>query len=149
MKIYLGADHRGFELKEHLKLWLIEEEYEVVDCGNVKYDPEDDFTDFSFAVAEKVQQDPQSRGIVICGSGAGVNIAANKVKGIRASTGINADEVRYARKHDDLNVLAISAEYSDFEQAKKMIIIFLTTPFQPEEKYVRRLDKIKQYESLS
>ncbi len=149
MKIYLGADHRGFELKEHLKLWLIEEEYEVVDCGNVKYDPEDDFTDFSFAVAEKVQQDPQSRGIVICGSGAGVNIAANKVKGIRASTGINADEVRHARKHDDLNVLAISAEYSDFEQAKKMIIIFLTTPFQPEEKYVRRLDKIKQYESLS
>jgi len=149
MKIYLGADHRGFELKEHLKLWLIEEEYEVVDCGNVKYDPEDDFTDFSFAVAEKVQQDPQSRGIVICGSGVGVNIAANKVKGIRASTGINADEVRHARKHDDLNVLAISAEYSDFEQAKKMIIIFLTTPFQPEEKYVRRLDKIKQYESLS
>jgi len=149
MKIYLGADHRGYELKEHLKLWLKEEEYEVVDCGNTKYDPEDDFTDFSFAAAKKVQQDPESRGIVICGSGVGVNISANKVKGIRASTGINADEVRDARKHDDLNVLAISAEYSDFKQAQEMIVIFLTTPFEPEERYLRRLDKIKQYESLS
>ncbi|MBT3249913.1 MAG: RpiB/LacA/LacB family sugar-phosphate isomerase [Candidatus Pacebacteria bacterium] len=149
MKIYIGADHRGFELKEHLKLWLIEEEYEVVDCGNEKYDPEDDFTDFSFAAAEKVQSDPESRGIVICGSGVGVNISANKVKGIRASTGINADEVRHARQHDDLNVLAISSEYSDFQQAKEMIIIFLTTPFKSEERYLRRLDKIRKYESLS
>lgn len=149
MRLYLGADHRGFELKEHLKLWLKEEDYEVIDCGNTQYDPEDDFTNFSFAVAEKVQQDPDSRGIVICGSGVGVNIAANKIKGIRASTGINADEVRHARKHDDLNVLAISSEYTSFEEAQKMIVIFLTTPFQPEEKYVRRLDQIKEYESLS
>lgn len=149
MKLYLGADHRGFELKEHLKVWLEEEGYSVVDCGNTNYDPEDDFPDFALAVAEKVQQDPESRGIVICGSGVGVNIAANKVKGIRASTGINVDEVRHARQHDDLNVLAISAEYSDFEQTQQMIAMFLTTPFKSEERYLRRLDKIRAYESLS
>lgn len=149
MKLYIGADHRGFELKEHLKVWLKEEGYEVVDCGNTKYNPADDFTDFSFAVAEKVQQDSDSRGIVICGSGAGVNIAANKVKGIRASTGINVDEVRHARKHNDLNILAISAEYFSYEETQKMIVMFLTTPFISEEKYVRRLDKIRAYESSS
>ena len=149
MRIFIGADHRGFELKEHLKIWLQEEGYEVVDCGNDHYDPEDDFPDFSLAVAQKVQQDSSSRGIVVCGSGVGVNIAANKVKGIRASTGINVDEVRHARKHDDLNVLAISAEYSSFEQAQEMIIIFLTTPFQTEERFIRRLDKIKAYEASS
>ena len=149
MKLYLGADHRGFELKEHLQVWLKGEGYQVVDCGNTKYDPEDDFPDFSLVVAQKVQQDPKSRGIVICGSGVGVNIAANKVKGVRASTGINVDEVRHARKHDDLNVLAISAEYTSYEEAQKMITMFLTTPFISEEKYVRRLDKISKYESSS
>ncbi len=148
-KIYIGADHRGFELKEQLKHWLKQEQYNVDDCGNTEYDLTDDFTDFSFAVAKKVQQNLDSRGIVICGSGAGVNIAANKVKGIRASTGINVDEVRHARKHDDLNVLAISADYSDFNQAQEMIAAFLTTPFDPQERYLRRLDKIKNYEALS
>lgn len=149
MKLFIGADHRGFELKEHLKVWLEEEGYTVIDCGNTKYDPEDDFPDFAFAVAQKVQADPESRGVVICGSGAGVNIAANKVKGIRASTGINVDEVRSARKDDDLNILAISAQYSSFEVAQKMIVMFLTTPFGSEERYTRRLDKIRAYESLS
>ena len=149
MKIFIGADHRGFELKEHLKVWLDEEGHQVIDCGNTKYDPKDDFPDFSLAVAQKVQQDPESRGVVVCGSGVGVNIAANKVKGIRASTGINAAEVRHARKHDDLNVLAISSEYSSFQQAQEMIVAFLTTPFGSEERFIRRLAKIREYESLS
>ena len=148
MKLYIGADHRGFELKEHLRVWLEEEGHQVIDCGNTRYDPEDDFPDFSFAVAKKVQQDPESRGIVICGSGVGVNIAANKVKGIRASTGINVDEIRHARKHDDLNILAISSEYSSFKETQEMIAIFLTTPFESEERFIRRLDKIGEYESL-
>lgn len=149
MKLFIGAAHRGFELKEHLEVWLKEEGHEVVDCGNTKYDPEDDFPDFALAVAQKVQQDLNSRGIVICGSGAGVNIAANKVKGIRASTGINAAEVKHAREHDDLNVLAISSEHSSFQEAQEMIVAFLTTPFGSEERFIRRLAKIREYESSS
>jgi len=149
MKIFIGAAHRGFELKEHLKVWLEEEGHQVVDCGNSKYDPEDDYPDFSLAVAKKVQQDSESKGIVICGSGVGANIAANKVKGIRASVGFNTDEIRHAREHDDLNVLSISSEYSSFPEAQEMIVAFLTTPFGSEERFIRRLDKIREYESLS
>ena len=149
MKIFIGADHRGFEIKEHLKVWLQDEGYQVVDCGNTHYDPEDDYPDFSLAVAQNVQQDPKSRGLVICGSGVGVNIAANKVAGVRASTAINVDEVRNARAHDDLNILAISAEYTSFEQVQAMVVMFLTTPFQPEERFIRRLDKIRAYEASS
>lgn len=149
MKVFLGADHRGFKLKEKLKVWLQAEGHLVTDLGNTQYEKTDDFPDFSLAVAQKVQADPDSRGIVICGSGVGVNIAANKVKGIRASTGINADEVRHARQHDNLNVLAISADYSILEQVQEMIEVFLNTPFKSEARFQRRLDKISTYESLS
>lgn len=149
MKVFLGADHRGFKLKEKLKVWLQAEGHLVTDLGNTQYEKTDDFPDFALAAAQKVQTNPDSRGIVICGSGVGVNIAANKVKGIRASTGINADEVRHARQHDNLNVLAISADYSSLEQAQEMIEVFLNTPFKSEARFQRRLDKISTYESLS
>lgn len=149
MKIYLGADHRGFELKEQLQTWLQNQGFEVVDRGNTVYDKNDDFSDFAFKVAQSVQQNLDSRGIVICGSGVGVNIVANKVRGIRASTGINVDEVRHARKHDDLNVLAISSDYTSLEEAQEMIATFLVTKFEPEERFVRRLKKIADYEALS
>ena len=152
MKIYIGADHRGFELKEELKLWLEAENHQVVDCGNNHYDKDDDFPDFSLCVAQKVVADEQkgkkqTRGIVICGSGVGVNIAANKVRGARASTAINEDEVRHARKHDDLNILALSADYTSVSEAKTMIAIFLEEEFLPEERFVRRLNKIVELES--
>lgn len=150
--LYLGADHRGFELKEQLKSWLQEEDkiYEVVDCGNTTYDSEDDFPDFALAVAEKVaavDDTKKALGIVFCGSGVGVNVVANKVAGARASTGLNLDEVRHARKHDDLNVLALSSDYTKLSVAKKMVKTFLTTPFQPEPRFLRRLQKIASYEA--
>lgn len=149
LSIFLGADHRGFKLKEQLKTWLKAESYQVVDCGNTVYDPDDDFPDFAFAVAEQVADhttpDKTVKGIIICGSGVGVNIAANKVNGIRASTAVNLDEVKHARQHDDLNVLAISADYTSFQEAQEMIEIFLTTPFEAEERFLRRLRKIKNY----
>lgn len=148
--LFIGADHRGFKLKEELKAWLRSGNYELTDCGNTIYDPADDFPDFALAVAEKVAQSSHKqnapKGIVICGSGVGVNIAANKVKGIRASTAVNPAEVRHARQHDDLNVLAISADYSSAEEAQVMIKIFLETAFVAEERFVRRLTKIKNYE---
>lgn len=149
MKIYLGADHRGFELKEQLQTWLQNQGFEVVDCGNTKLDPQDDFSDFAISVAQKVRMDSESRGIVICGSGAGVNIAANKVKEVRACLAISTDQVNHAREREDLNVLALSSDHTIFKQAQEMVTTFLTTKFDPQERFVRRLKKITDYETLS
>ncbi|MBU0576218.1 RpiB/LacA/LacB family sugar-phosphate isomerase [Patescibacteria group bacterium] len=149
MKIYLGADHRGFKLKEQLQTWLGNQGFEVIDCGNTQYDPADDFSDFALKVAQRVQQDLSSRGVVICGSGVGVNIMANKVKGIRASIAMSEDQVHHARQREDLNVLVISADYTSLVEAKTITTVFLATSFEPEERFVRRLKKITDYEALS
>lgn len=146
MTIYIGADHRGFELKEQLKKWLTEQGHQIEDCGNTVYDPDDDFPDFALAVATEVGQDDQARGIVICGSGVGVSVAANKVKGVRASTAINQDEVHHARAHTDLNVLAISADYTDQSTTQQLVQTFLNTPFDRYPRFQRRLKKIRDYE---
>jgi ribose 5-phosphate isomerase B len=146
MTIYIGADHRGFKVKEKLVAWLKSAGHAVTDCGNTKYDMLDDFPDFSFAVAEQVSQDPKSRGIVICGSGVGVSYSANKIKGIRCSTAVSVPEVKHAREHDDLNILAISADYTNEEDIKNMIEVFLETKFLGEERLVRRLQKVAQKE---
>ncbi len=146
MNIYIGADHRGFELKELLKLWLASLGHAVTDCGSQELNPNDDYPDIAFAVAEKTVADPESRGIVLCGSGVGVTIAANKVKGARASTGISVDEVRLGRGDDDMNILAISANWTGEDVVKSMIETFLATPFTGDERHVRRLNKIKERE---
>lgn len=158
MKIYIGADHRGYKLKEELKKWLIESDRRVIDCGNDHYDVSDDFPDFSLSVAESVAgktdsaenlptlKNPKNLGIVVCGSGVGVNIVANKVRGVRASTAINVNEVALAREHDNINVLSISADFTSFSEAKKLIEVFLSTDFIPEERFVRRLKKIENIE---
>lgn len=148
MHIYIGADHRGFALKEQLKEWLQAAGQEVTDCGNTRHDPDDDYPDFSLKVAEHVAAHGQdARGIVVCGSGVGVTISANKVKGIRATTAISTAEVQHARSHDDLNVLAISADYTQPEQAKDMIDAFLHTDFSTAPRHQRRLQKIADYEA--
>lgn len=147
MKVYLGADHRGFALKEKIKAWLLTQGREVTDLGNTVYDPNDDYPDFAFAVAETVVADSGSRGIVICGSGVGVTIAANKIGGARCSTGVSPEEVKRGREDDDLNILAISADYTDAEKTKALITAFLTTAFAGDERHVRRLNKIKARET--
>lgn len=146
--VYLGADHRGFETKEKLKVWLQDKGYQVVDCGNDHYDPDDDFPDFAFKVAQAVTQENsgQALGIVLCGSGAGVTIAANKVKFARAANGMHPEEVRHARLHNDLNVLALATDYLDIDQIKNLSEIFLTTEFMTKDRYQRRLQKIASYE---
>src|SRR5438046_1223129 len=101
MNLYIGADHRGFELKETLKPWLIEKGYDVVDCGANALNPTDDYPDFAFAVADHVVAESGSRGIVVCGSGVGVTIAANKVPGARCSIATNVEEIRLGRGDDD------------------------------------------------
>ncbi len=148
MKVYIGADHRGFELKQQLVPWLQKEGHDVVDCGNSVLDPLDDFPDFSFAVADAVSADPEhSRGIIICGSGGGVTIAANKVKSIRCDTASNLSEVKHNRTNNDVNMIALAADYTSFDKAKKFMKIFLETKFSGEEKYKRRIAKITEYES--
>jgi len=148
MNVFIGADHRGFELKEKIKPWLVALGHEVIDCGNTIYEKTDDYPDFSFAVADRVVGDARSRGIVICGSGVGVTIAANKVKGARCSTGISEEEVKLGREDDDLNMLAISANYTNEAKAKEMITAFLDTPFKGDERHTRRLHKIFVREKL-
>jgi ribose 5-phosphate isomerase B len=146
MRIFIGADHRGFALKEKLKPWLVKLGHKVVDCGNSKYDKDDDFPDFTFAVAEAVAEDSKSRGIVICGSAGGVTIAANKVCGIRCVTAVEVADVVHNRAHDDINVLGISSDFTSAAQAKTFIETFLETKYLGEARHVRRLAKITEYE---
>lgn len=147
MKIYIGSDHGGYKLKEELKKYLVELAYEVEDMGAHSLDSGDDYPDFVFPVAEKVAQDPQSIGIVLGRSGVGEAIAANKVKGIRAALVWNEQVAVKAREHSDANILSLGADFIDKETAKRIVKIFLETPFSQEERHKRRLEKIKKYES--
>ena len=149
MTIFLGADHKGFQLKEQLKLWLAENGQTVVDCGNTVLDPHDDYPDFAFAVAHEIPKDATHRGIVICGSGAGVSIAVNKIDGIRASLGVTPEQIHDARSDDDINILALASDYLTVDQAKKIVQIFLSTPFDPQERFIRRIGKISEHEALN
>ena len=147
MVIYLGADHRGFNLKETIKKFLTDQGYEVVDMGNIVLDKDDDYTDFAVPVARKVMLDENARGILFCGSGVGMAIAAGKLRKIRALAGTSPDQVLAARHEEDLNVLCLGADLVSEEDVKKMISIFLGTPFSGEERHRRRLDKIAMLEN--
>lgn len=147
MKIYLGADHRGYKLKEELKKFLAEEGYEVEDLGAFKYDQNDDYPDFARQVAERVASDPEhNRGVLLCGSGAGMDIAANKVKKIRATLVYSEDSVRAARNDDDVNVISLAADVLSLEETQKIAEIFLKTPFEGAGRFKRRLQKISEIE---
>ncbi len=144
--IYIGADHRGFELKGQIINWLKSNGYEVQDCGALEYNKEDDFVDFAVEVSKRVSSDEKSKGFLICGSGAGVDIVANKIKGIRASLGLNSDQVKHAREADDLNILAIASDYTKIDAANEMVKTFLETDYEPLERRQRRIEKIKNLE---
>jgi len=149
MKVYLAADHAGFELKEKIKNYLSSQGYDVEDCGAFLFDKDDDYPEFISKAAEKVSQDQNSRGIVFGKSGAGEAIVANKFKNIRAVLGFSESNVRLSREHNDANVLSLGSEFIDFEKAKVLIDIFLNTPFSGEERHVRRIEKIKKIEDNS
>ncbi len=143
--IYLGADHRGFELKGQIAKWLTGRGYEFEDLGAYDYDHEDDYIDFAVPVAQRVAHHPdQNWGIVICGSGVGVDIAANKVAGIRCGLGFSPDQVHAARKDDGINILALAADNFAEVQALKLIEVFLDTEFIMSDKYLRRIEKISR-----
>lgn len=146
MTVYLAADHRGLDLKNVLREWLQQEDYEVVDLGAVELDKDDDYPDLGFALAEKVAGDSGSLGVAVCGSGVGMEVAAGKVKGVRAVLAHDAKLAVAARRDDDVNVISIGADFIEEEQAKEIVKAALETSFSGEERYQRRIDKIKQYE---
>lgn len=146
VKIYIGADHRGYRLKGKLVEFLRKKDYTVIDMGNSKYERDDDFVDFAIKVGEKAVTSNEL-GIVICSSGIGVCIAANKVKGVRAGLCTTLKQTRIARESDNINVLCLSSELVSEEKNLKIALKFINTVFSPEERYMRRLGKIKKYES--
>jgi ribose 5-phosphate isomerase B len=147
MVLYIGADHRGYELKEGLKRFLSEKGYQVEDCGNLRREEGDAYPVFARAVAQKVISNyVNSRGILICGSGAGMEIAANKFKSIRASVVMNPNHAFDVRNDDDTNVLVLAADYTPLETAKKILVTWLETPFSHEPKHAERIQHIDRIE---
>lgn len=146
MKVYLATDHAGLEFKEKIKSYLTQKDYEVEDCGAYEYDKDDDYPDFISVAAEKVSQNPGSFGVVLGKSGAGECIVANKIKGIRAVLGVSEKNAQLAREHNDANVLSLGSEIVEIELAKKLIEIFLQTPFSDEDRHIRRIEKISKIE---
>lgn len=148
--IFLGADHRGYELKQKIKGWLNKWGYAHENLGAFEYNKDDDYPDFATAAAKAValslSKGENSKGVLICGSGIGVAIAANKIKGIRAGTAINAKQIHDSVNDEDLNVLAISADYTNEAEAQEIVRTFLETKFSGAERHVRRVNKIKELE---
>ncbi len=147
MIIYIGADHRGFELKESLKVFLKDKGYQIIDLGNDHYDGDDDYPDFAEAVARKVSLNyDNARGVLICGSGVGVDVVANKFRNVRSALVANPDQAYDARNDDDANILSLGANYLNKEEAEKIVFTWIGTPFAGEERHKRRLEKIRNLE---
>lgn len=146
MKIYLGADHRGFNLKEFLKKKLEQEKIDFEDLGDDKLNPDDDYVDFAHHVAERVVSDPGSMGILICGSGAGVDMVANKIDGIRSALVFDIARAIQAREDEDANVLSLPADVLSDDLAWEIVQTFILTPFSMEDRHIRRLEKLKKVE---
>lgn len=148
MKIYLGADHAGFRLKEFAKKELEKQGNEIIDLGNLELDKQDDFTDYAYLVAKSVSNDKKAKGILFCGTAQGMCIAANKVKGIVAAPAWNLITAKHAKENDDANILCLPAGQVKRDLAKKMISVWLKSKFKSAQKYKRRLKKIKQIEKM-
>jgi ribose 5-phosphate isomerase B len=142
MKVYMGADHAGFELKQKLKNSF----KNFIDLGNKKFDALDDYPIFAAKVGKAVVKNKNSLGILVCGSGQGVAIAANKIKGVRAAVAENIRDAYLAKKDDNINVLCLPGRYLKLDKAKKIIKKFLETDFEDSAKRLRRLKEIKKLE---
>jgi ribose 5-phosphate isomerase B len=145
--IYLGADHRGFQLKEKVKNDLIDQGYQVTDLGAEHLNSQDDYVDFALKVAEAVKTNTANKGILLCGSGAGVDMVANKVDGIRSALVEDEQRAIQAREHEDANILSLPADILHEEEAIKIIKAFLNTEFSGEERHIRRINKMEEVES--
>ncbi|MFR9780976.1 ribose-5-phosphate isomerase [Micromonospora sp. MS34] len=146
MRVYLGSDHAGFELKVHLANHLAKQGYEVVDVGPHAYDPDDDYPAFCLHTGDRVVGDPGSLGVVIGGSGNGEQIAANKIAGVRAALAWNVDTAQLAREHNDANIIAVGARQHTLDEATALVEAFLTTPFSGNPRHSRRIAQVAGYE---
>ena len=146
MRVHIATDHAAFDLKQYLVKELTALGYEVVDHGADAYDAQDDYPKFVIPAAEAVAADPGSLGIVLGGSGNGDQIAANKVKGIRAGLAYNTVMARLSREHNDANVLSLGGRMQSLEDALAMAKVFLETPFSEDPRHVRRIQELAAYE---
>ena len=147
LRVALGADHGGFSLKAELLPWLQDQGYEVLDLGAHTLDPADDYPDFAIAVAQAVASGEAQRGIVVCGSGVGACIVANKMTGIRACLCHDTYSAHQGVEHDDMNVLCLGARVIGVELARELVSAFLKARFSGEERHRRRLQKVLDFES--
>jgi ribose 5-phosphate isomerase B len=147
MQVFIGADHRGYALKNLLYKYLVSHGHETVDCGPARLDPQDDYPDYALKVAREVAARSGSRGVLLCGSGVGMDVVANKVRGVRATVGYTSEEVAHGRARDDINVLALAADSTAPETAEALVELFLMTPFGAEERDLRRQQKLAEIEA--
>jgi len=158
MTIYLGTDHAGFELKEQIKTYLKGKGLNVQDQGAFTVDPEDDYTDYVKIVAKMVQSDPESKGIILGGSGQGEAICANRFRGIRAvvyygpsvllETSSPFEIIKLSREHNHANILSLGARFIKFEEAQKVVDLWLATAFSLDERHARRIREIDDDENM-
>jgi ribose 5-phosphate isomerase B len=150
MRVHVGSDHAGFELKAQLVAWLAEHGHEPIDHGATRYDAEDDYPVFCLRAAAAVVADRQAGigalGVVIGGSGNGEQMSANKVAGVRAALVWSEETARLARQHNDANVAAVGARMHPAEDAIRLVQSFLDTPFSGAERHVRRIAMLAEYE---
>ena len=147
MKLAIGADHAGFDLKAQVVPWLESSGHQVVDLGAHDLDPADDFPDFAAAVARSVTGGEVERGLMICGSGVGASIATNKVSGVRACLCHDTYTARQGVEHNNMNVLCLGGRVIGIETAKEVIAAFIGAEFMPEDRFQRRIDKVSKIEA--
>ncbi len=147
MRIAIGADHAGLALKNEAVAWLAEAGHDVEDIGAHTLDPQDDYPDFALAVAEAIVAGRAERGVLVCGSGVGASIAANKVSGVRAAMCHDTYSARQGVEHDDMNVLCVGARIVGPALARELVTSFVSARFSGEERHIRRLGKVRDIES--
>lgn len=143
MKIILAADHGGYQLKNKIKEHLVIKGHEVDDFGPNVYNNDDDYPDYVIPAMDRMMQNPNSFAVLVCRNGVGVSMLANKFKGIRCSLSHSSEHVVSARKDDNINALAIGADYTIPHEAIKMVDALINTTFSNQERHIRRLNKIK------
>ena len=146
MKVALAADHAGFQMKGEVAPWLQEQGYQVLDLGAFSHEPADDYPDFAEAVGQAVVSGKAERGILVCGSGVGASVAANKVPGVRACLCHDVYSAHQGVEHDDINVLCLGARVVGIELVKDLALAFLSARFTGEERHRRRLGKVAAIE---
>lgn len=145
MKIFITSDHAGFELKNALYEYLVHSDYDVEDIGPYTLDKEDDYPNYAFRMTTQLlgSNDEDPRGIMLCGTGQGMAMAANRVHGIRAALAWNDDIAKLAREHEDSNALALPARFIDEDTARTVVEVWLNTPFSKAPRHQRRLEEIE------